>query len=288
MATMEKNANKYQKIDTIFKRDANNIIMPYDGLVKPELEYLRNMKFDASEKIDGTNIRIEVYRQYLYDTNNNVIGVSFSVDYRGKTDDANMPKHLDEYLRTTYPLEKVLFSLNLKETIMLDEFQEHGWGTLDEKTQVFTPDPNRVPEIYTIYGEGYGMKIQKGGNYIPDGVGFIVFDVKVNNIYLLREDRDEIATKLGAPIVPYMGQFTIDEAIEFVRKGFKSTIAHNKDYDAEGLVLTTPIGLKDRQGRRIIFKIKTCDWDKYFRKYGTYDKVDQPVNEKYKNENVGI
>lgn len=287
MATMEKNANKYQKIDTIFKRDANNIIMPYDGLVKPELEYLRNMKFDASEKIDGTNIRIEVYRQYLYDTNNNVIGVSFSVDYRGKTDDANMPKHLDEYLRTTYPLEKVLFSLNLKETIMLGEFQEHGWGTLNEKTEVFTPDPTRVPEIYTIYGEGYGMKIQKGGNYIPDGVGFIVFDVKVNNIYLLREDRDEIATKLGAQIVPYMGQFTIDEAIEFVRKGFKSTIAHNKDYDAEGLVLTTPLGLKDRQGRRIIFKVKTCDWDKYFRKYGTYDKVDQPVNEKYKNENVG-
>ena len=44
---------------------------------------------------------------------------------------------------------------------MLDEFQEHGWGTLNEKTEVFTPDPTRVPEIYTIYGEGYGMKIQK-------------------------------------------------------------------------------------------------------------------------------
>lgn len=278
-----KNANKYQKIDTIFKRDANNIIMPYDGFVHPELEYLRNIKFDATEKIDGTNIRIEVYRTYLYDENNNVNGVTFSVGYKGKTDDANMPKHLDEYLRTNYPLEKVLYALNLKETILIDEFENHKWGTLNDKTGVFTPDYTRVPELYTIYGEGYGMKIQKGGNYIPDGVGFIVFDVKVNNIYLLREAREEIAAKLGAPSVPYMGQFTIDEAIEFVRKGFKSTIAANKDYLAEGLVLTTPVGLKDRMGNRIIFKVKTCDWEKYFRKYGTYDKVDQPINTKYVN-----
>ena len=37
----------------------------------------------------------------------------------------------------------------------------------------------------------------------------------------------EIAEKLGVPVVPYMGQFTIYEAIEFVRKGFKFTIAEN-------------------------------------------------------------
>ena len=65
-----------------------------------------------------------------------------------------------------------------------------------------------------------------------------------------------IAKKLGAPVVPYMGQFTIDEAIDFVRKGFKSTIAENPDYDAEGLVLKPPDGLMTRQGEHIIFKIK--------------------------------
>ena len=52
--------NTYQKINTIFMRDANNIIMPYSGFVSPELEWLRNCKFDATEKIDGTNMRIEV------------------------------------------------------------------------------------------------------------------------------------------------------------------------------------------------------------------------------------
>ena len=106
------------------------------------------------------------------------------------------------------------------------------------------------------------MKIQKGGNYIKNGVGFIVFDVKVNDMYLLKESMEDIANKLGAPVVPYMGQFTIDEAIEFVKTGFKSTIAENPDYDAEGLVLKCPDGLRTRRGERIIFKIKTCDFVK--------------------------
>ena len=122
--------------------------------------------------------------------------------------------------------------------------------------------------MYTIYGEGYGVKIQKGGNYIKDGVGFIVFDVKVGDMYLLRDSMEDIAGKLGAPVVPYMGQFTIDEAIEFVKTGFKSTIAENKDYDAEGLVLKCPDGLRTRRGERIIFKVKTCDFIKYKNKYG--------------------
>jgi hypothetical protein len=80
-----------------------------------------------------------------------------------------------------------------------------------------------------------------------------------------------------------MGQFTIDEAIEFVRKGFKSTIAENKDYLAEGLVLTCPYGIKNRKGERIIFKIKHADFAKYKARYGTDGPVEQtpkPMPEK--------
>ena len=56
---------------------------------------------------------------------------------------------------------------------------------------------------------------------------------------------------------------TIPEAIEYVKKGFKSTIAENKDYDAEGLVLKTPTGLLRRNGERLVTKIKTVDFRKY-------------------------
>jgi len=284
-----RSANTYQKIDTIFKRDANNIIMPYDELVSPELEFLRkfNVKFEASEKVDGSNHRIEIYRNLNFQDPQNDSkpnAVYFTMAIKGKSDDANIPAHLEKFMKETFPLEKVLNALGLKEWIPVEEWEEHKWGTKNEKTGEFVPDWTRIPELYTIYGEGYGVKIQKGGNYISNGVGFIVFDVKVNNLYLNRPAMEEIADKLGAPHVPYMGEMTIDEAIAFVRKGFKSTIAENKDYDAEGLVLKTSLGLKTRMGERIIFKVKTCDWQRYFAKYGTYDKVDQPVNTKYVRE----
>ena len=63
MGKQKRSENTYTKINTIFLRDENNIIMPYDEFVAPEFEWLRNCKFDADEKIDGTNIRIEVTRQ---------------------------------------------------------------------------------------------------------------------------------------------------------------------------------------------------------------------------------
>ena len=63
MGNQKRSENTYTKINTIFLRDENNVIMPYDEFVAPEIEWLRNCIFDADEKIDGTNIRIEVTRQ---------------------------------------------------------------------------------------------------------------------------------------------------------------------------------------------------------------------------------
>ena len=245
--------NTYQKINTIFMRDVNNIIMPYNDFVSPELEWLRNCKFDATEKIDGTNMRIEVSCKLIEGE------LRMVVEYKGKSDEAQIPPHLYKFMVETFPKEKVLAALDLPEIITDTVLAEKEWG---------------IPK-YTIYGEGYGVKIQNGGNYISNGVGFIVFDVKVNDWWLLRNNVAEIAEKLGAPMVPYMGQFTIDEAIEFVRKGFKSTIAENKEYLAEGLVLTSPYGIKNRKGERIIFKIKHNDFAKYKSYYGTDGPVEQ-------------
>lgn len=53
---------------------------------------------------------------------------------------------------------------------------------------------------------------------------------------------------------------TIKEAEDFIKAGFKSLIAENKDYIAEGLVLKAPCGLLNRRGKRIITKIKYCDY----------------------------
>ena len=280
MGKQKRSENTYQKINTIFMRDAKNVIMPYEPFTEPEFEYLRGLKWRGEEKVDGTNMRIEVTKRpeyvrggdYANEENRGVLGVYFDVRYAGKTDNAQIPKNLLKHMEEKYPKEKVLTALGLKEFIPVSEWDiDHNWLEYDQ-----------IPNIYTIYGEGYGEGIQSGGWYIKGGNEFIVFDVKVNDIYLKTDARDEIATKLGAPIVPLMGYFTLDEAIDFVRKGFRSQVAQNPEVKmAEGLVLRTDLGLRNRMGKRLIVKVKYEDFQKYRAVYGTDEKVDQPKNENY-------
>lgn len=236
----------YDKIQTLFKRDANNIIIPTE-FTTPEFDYLKDVKWETTEKIDGTNMRIEIH------VTNGINTQLYNVTFKGRTDNANIPTHLDVKMHQL--------------------FDSVNWN------EVF---PNLIEDEHiTIYGEGYGYKIQKGGNYIPNDVNFILFDVKINDWWLSRENLEDIAKKLNINIVPFMGYMTIPEAIEFVKKGFKSTIADNKDYDAEGLVLKTPCGLLMRNGKRLITKIKTGDFIKFKNKYGDNPSPIQPINTKY-------
>lgn len=244
-------ANEYQKINTLFLRDENNIIIP-EMLTCPEFRYLANCPWECTEKIDGTNIHIDITYSSFMDENKQV-HTERDIQICGRTERANIPDHLRKRL------EEIIDGADLNEIFfpILEDSAAHC-----------------TTKTVSIYGEGYGAKIQKGGNYIKNGVNFILFDVKVDNWWLGREDCEEIAKSLNIPIVPLIGYLTIPEAIEYVKKGFKSTIAENPDYDAEGLVLKTRYGLKFRNGQRIITKIKTCDFQKYRNKYG-----DGPVNQ---------
>lgn len=279
MGKQKRSENTYQKINTIFKRDKYNIIMPYDNYVDPVFEYMKDCLFEATEKIDGTNIRIEVTSTVEYDVEDgheeraDVIaptGVKFAVEYKGKTDNAEMPKGLVKYFNEVITPDKVLNALGLKSYIPVSKWAEHKW------VDGLTADPTRIPKRYTLYGEGYGAGIQSGGYYRKDNA-FIGFDVKVDDMYLLSDSANEIFDKLGVETVPFLGMMTLSQAIEFVRKGFNSIIAE-ETHPAEGLVLKTPYGICDRRGNRVIAKVKTGDWNKYYKKYGTYDKVEQETN----------
>lgn len=215
---------EYPKINTLFKRDENNIIMPSEFTI-PEFNYLQNNIFECTEKIDGTNIRVII--DWIAED-------EFTMEFRGRTDRAVIPNHLKEKLHELFI-----------------DFSPCDIFTFKEPTQII------------IYGEGYGVKIQSGGNYISNGVDFIVFDIKVGRYWLQRDNVEDISKKLNLKVVPIIGYMTLLEAIEYVKKGFKSTIAENKDYNAEGLVLKTPSGLLLRNGSRVITKLKTCDFTKY-------------------------
>ena len=247
---------EYCKINTLFKRDANNIIIPSQFSCE-EFKYLENNIWEATEKIDGMSMRIELTPN-IHDIeimpNSFEEETTVSVEFKGRTDKAQIPSHLLDKMKTLFD----------KDTLI----------------EYFFKDKEYCP--ITIYGEGYGAKIQKGGNYIKDGVNFILFDINIGNWWLKRETLEQIAKDLNIDIVPLIGYMTIPEAIDYVKKGFKSTIAENKEYDAEGLVLKPTCGLLDRSGKRIITKIKTCDFQKFAAKYGADYTGEQPVNNKYK------
>lgn len=268
---------EYNKINTIYKRDINNIIMPYSGFVLPEIEWMENCLFEATEKVDGTNIGIHLVPivkdivvvggidDYIERT------VTYHIEYHGRTERAQIPTELLKFLMEKYPLEKMLAAFNLKERQVLK---------LDNNDDIKKTFPT-----YIVWGEGHGRGIQKGGGrYISKGVSFRVFDVQVGDWYLLRDSMLDVAKKLDAPTVHYYGLMTVQEAIDMVKAGFTSPIAEDTTYPAEGLVLKSPHGIRLRNGQRLIFKIKTCDWAKYFNKYGTFEPVEQVENPKFKPE----
>lgn len=217
---MEK--TEYPKINSLYKRDpekGNNIILGDFSL--PEFFYLKDLLWECTEKIDGTNTRVFFDGQ--------------TVSFGGRTDKAQMPVTLMERLHELFTVEKL--------------------------QAAFPERDGEQPEV-TLYGEGYGARIQAGGgDYIPDSVDFILFDVKVGEWWLSREACEKIAETLGIRIVPVIGYFTLAEAEQVVKQGFKSVIAR-QEREAEGLVCKPCFGLKLRNEQRIITKIKTADYRK--------------------------
>lgn len=211
---------KYHKIKTVFLRDPDN---KYKTLLEgqyalPEFEYLKDNDWTFTEKIHGTNIRV-IWQDGL-------------LRFEGRTDKASMPKFLLKKLEHLFLREE-----NHTSTLMLDV----------------------LPELDAcLYGEGYGARIQKGGgNYISDGVSFVLFDIKVGNIWLERHNIDDIAKTLGIDVVPVVGEGTLQDGVEMVRMGMNSTFGN---FPAEGIVMKPKIELINRRGNRVITKIKHKDF----------------------------
>jgi len=207
---------KYHKIQSVFKRDPETKFKTFlEGeWARSEFEYLKDLQWYFTEKVDGTNIRV------IWDME--------KVIFKGKTDNAQIPARLIEKLQELFPVSKF-------KTLYLD-----------------------IPMC--LYGEGYGAKIQKGGgNYIPDGVDFILFDVMINDIWLERINIQDIAKKLKIKIVPIVWTGTLLEAVQMTKEGFKSSL---RVLPPEGLVMKPIAELKDRKGDRIITKVKLKDFQK--------------------------
>lgn len=209
---------EYPKIETIFNRDTEGTKKLIFGTYRDEtVKYLRFNDWQFTEKIEGTNISVE------WD--------GHAVSFHGRTERAQIPKHLLEYLEKTFL------------TTEAEELFEQTYG-----------DKNVI-----LYGEGYGAKIQNGGNYRSD-VSFILFDVLIEDNWQEREWVEKTAKMFGIDVVPVVFVGSLEEGIDYVMEHHPSTIGTAM---MEGIVGRPMVEMRDRLGKRIIVKIKWEDFKEF-------------------------
>ena len=109
---------EYNKIDTLYKRDMEGTKKLLEGEFRnPAVEFLKDNIWQFTEKVDGTNIRV------YWD--------GHKVQFGGRTERAQIPANLVNYLNNT-------FGTSEAEQIFEEKFGE---------TEVI------------LFGEGYGPKI---------------------------------------------------------------------------------------------------------------------------------
>lgn len=165
-----------------------------------------------------------VFTEKIDGTNIRVIWKGGVLSFGGKTDRAQIPQFLLDALESTFTQDK-----------MADKFGD---------TEA------------CLYGEGYGPKIQGGGKY-KDTNDFILFDVRIGEWWLERDNIEDVAYNLSVDVVPVIGQGSLGDMVETVKEGFNSLWG---EFQAEGIVARPAVELKARSGERIITKLKHKDF----------------------------
>ena len=210
----------YTKIETPFIRDMSGTKKLIEDIFR-------------SEAVDFLSGNQWFFTEKIDGTNIGVYWDGYRVSYQGRTEKAQIPAHLTNRL-----IE--IFGTNEAEEMFEQMFGER--------------------EV-VLFGEGYGAKIQKGGgNYIPDGCDFILFDVYFpsSDTWLQWNDIISVADAFGINHVPLIMTGTIQEAINYVKTKPVSRI--NPNHEMEGLVGKPLVDFYDRNHNRIIVKIKACDF----------------------------
>lgn len=211
---------EYTKIDTPFNRDMEGTKKLIEGDYKNDA-----LRFLANLTWVGT--------EKIDGTNISVVWDGHKVEFHGRTEKAQIQKELLEYLEGTF-----------------------GGNTNEELFEQLFGEKHVI-----LFGEGYGGKIQSGGKYRPD-CAFILFDIYMpeNNLWLKRDAIEDIAKAFSIEKVPILIKGTLSECIEYVKGRPFSRISIPDNTVIEGIVCKPEIDLFDRMGRRIITKIKVCDF----------------------------
>lgn len=181
-----------------------------------------------NETVEYLKDNIWQFTEKIDGTNIRIHWDGHNVEFGGRTDKAQIPNHLLNKL-------KDLFG-----TLEAEELFEQTFGEKDA----------------ILFGEGYGVKIQNGGEYRSD-VSFILFDVMINGNYQSREWVEQTAKMFGIDVVPIVLEGTIQDGIDYAMSHPHSTIGNAM---MEGVVGRPKVEMKDRCGNRVIVKIKWEDF----------------------------
>ncbi len=225
---------EYPKIDTLFDR-YENFAVNTERIRRPE--FLVPKGFIVTEKIDGTNIRVSL-EQERPDYPAVELRGDWAVRFYGHHEKSQMPPFLLEYLQETFTLDKM---------------------------KALWRGPGEAEYPIVLYGEGYGAKIQSGGDYRRDGdVSFRLFDVLIGESWLRRVDVESVATQLYILPVPYvhLGLLPIEVIVAEVKAGIPSVVANVEGVPriSEGVIAFTDPPLFNSRGKRLTFKLKTADF----------------------------
>ena len=181
-----------------------------------------------NETVEYLKDNIWQFTEKIDGTNIRVHWDGHNVEFGGRTDKAQIPNHLLNKL-------KELFG-----TLEIEELFEQTFGEKD----------------VILFGEGYGAKIQNGGEYRSD-VSFILFDVMINGNYQSPEWVEQTANMSRTAAVPIVLEGTIQDGIDYVMSHPRSTIGNAM---MEGVVGRPKVEMNDRCGNRVIVKIKWEDF----------------------------
>lgn len=227
--------SKYQKIDTLFVRD-DKFKIDETKIRRPEFNV--PSQWLVTEKIDGTNIRISLEIEHQ-EVEPGIGADRWVMRINGRGDNSQIPPNLLRWLQEKF--------------------------TLDGLRSLWRDDEYPI----TLYGEGYGGGIQKGGEAYTSqtkggGVSFRLFDVLVGNTLLRRTDVEDVASKLHVNEVPLLGIFySLADIVKVVKNGIKSVVATREGtagHPAEGIVAFTAEPLYNNRGQRLMFKLKGKDF----------------------------
>lgn len=212
----------------------------------------------VTEKIDGTNIRLQL------SWHGPMTGPPLPRgQVLGRTDAATLPKMFaTEALGLTLGEEDVLGAklfealkaITPKLTLLED-------GTVDTTGSI------RLPEM-TVYGEGYGPGIQKGGGY-TDKKSLRIFDIVTHAgfddpYWRPWEDVQKVAAVLGLSTAPLIGtRMSTEQIVRLVKTGIPSIVSLEEsgsdEVISEGVVARTDPYLFTSRKQRVMFKLKTKD-----------------------------